>query len=301
MGTLVTDNTTQGERVSREHAGRVDAHHHVWDLDTRDQPWTAGLPALRRSFSLSDLRPHLVANRVQATVLVQTVCVAEETPEMLALAKGAPEVGGVVGWVDLSAPDVDERLSSLREGPGGNYLVGVRHQVQEEPDPRWLCRADVRRGLAAVGRAGLAYDFVVRAAQLPAVVETVAALGDVRFVLDHGGKPAIIDGFVTPWSDHIRSLGALPNVSVKLSGLITEADPGAWTVEQLRPYTEALIEAFGSDRIMWGSDWPVCLLAASYEVVLKTAESLTAMLSSAERDAVFSGTARTWYSLEEAK
>ena len=185
----------------------MDAHHHVWDLDTRDQPWTAGLPALRRSFSLSDLRPHLVANRVQATVIVQTVCVAEETPEMLALANEATEVGGVVGWVDLTAPDVDERLSSLREGPGGNYLVGVRHQVQEEPDPRWLCRDDVRRGLAAVGRAGLAYDFVVRAHQLPAVVETVAALGDVRFVLDHGGKPAIIDGVVTPWSEHIRSLG----------------------------------------------------------------------------------------------
>jgi len=279
----------------------VDAHHHVWDLDVRDQPWTAGLPVLRRSFSLSDLRPHLVANRIGATVLVQTVCVADETPEMLALADGAPEVGGVVGWVDLGAPDVDQRLAALREGPGGTYLVGVRHQVQEAPDPRWLYQPDVRRGLAAVGKAGLVYDFVVRAYQLPAVVETVAALGDVRFVLDHGGKPGIIGGSIAPWSDHIRSLSQLPNVAVKLSGLVTEADPGAWTVEQLRPYAEVLIEAFGPERVMWGSDWPVCLLAASYEDVLASAESLTASLSTAERDAVFGGTACTWYSLEEAK
>jgi L-fuconolactonase len=207
----------------------------------------------------------------------------------------------VVGWVDLSAPDVDERLASLREGPGGNYLVGVRHLVQDEADPRWLCRPEVRKGLEAVGRAGLAYDLLVRAYQLPAALETVTALDDVRFVLDHGGKPVIIEGSITPWRDHIGSLGALPNVSVKLSGLVTEADPDAWTVDQLRPYSEVLMEAFGPSRVMWGSDWPVCLQAGSYEDVLAAAESLTASLSTSEREAVFGTTACTWYSLEEAK
>ena len=289
------------DRIAPVKPARVDAHHHVWDLDVREQPWTAPWPMLHRSFSVSDLRPHLLSNRIDATVVVQTLCAAEETLELLALAQAAPEVAGVVGWVDLCAPDVDELVASLREGPGGNYLVGVRHPVQDEPDPRWLCRPGVRQGKVSVGRAGLAYDCLVRAHQLPAVVETVTALDDVRFVLDHGGKPVIIEGSITPWRDHIRSLGKLPNVSVKLSGLVTEADPGAWTVEQLRPYSEVIIEAFGPDRVMWGSDWPACLPAGSYEDVLAAAGSLTASLSASERAAVFGNTALSWYSLEEAK
>jgi L-fuconolactonase len=293
--------TTRFDEAGPQKTGCVDAHHHLWDLEVRDQPWTASMPGLRRSFSVSDLRPHLVANHIDATVVVQTMCLTEDTAELLALADAAPEVRGVVGWVDLCAPDVDERLASLRNGRAGNHLVGIRHLVQDEAEPRWLCRPDVRRGLAAVGRAGLVYDLLVRAPQLPAAVETVAAMDDVRFVLDHGGKPPIIKGSLTPWTEHIRSLGGLPNVSVKLSGLVTEADPAAWTVEQLRPYAEALIEAFGPARIMWGSDWPVCLLAGTYEDVLGAAESLTAALSTDERNDVFGGTARTWYSLEEAK
>jgi L-fuconolactonase len=293
--------TSRLDQAAPVRPGRVDAHHHLWDLDVRDQPWTAGWPVLHRSFTLDDLRPHLVAHHIDATVVVQTLSVTEETPELLALADGAREIRGVVGWVDLCAPDVGERLASLREGPGGNYLVGVRHLVQDEPDPRWLCRTEVRNGLAAVGKAGLVYDVLVRAHQLAAAVETVAEMDDVRFVLDHGGKPVIVKGSLMPWTDHIRSLGSLPNVSVKLSGLVTEADAAAWTVEQLRPYAEVLIEAFGPDRVMFGSDWPVCLLAGTYEDVIGAAESVTASLSTSERDAVFGGTARTWYSLEEGR
>lgn len=279
-------------------AVRVDAHHHLWDLSVRDQPWTAGLPALRRSFSMDDLRPQLAANQIDRTVLVQTVCVDDETPEFLAVAENAPDVGGVVGWADLGAPDVADRLAALRRCSGGKYLVGLRHQVQEEPDPNWLSRREVRKGLKAVGDAGLVYDFVVRHYQLPAVIETVAALGDVRFVLDHGGKPDIADGVLEPWAQQIAELSRLPNIAVKLSGLVTEAEHNAWTVDQLRPYAEVIVDAFGPARTMWGSDWPVCLLAASYEDVLATAESFVTTMSMADRADIFGRTALAWYGIE---
>jgi L-fuconolactonase len=275
---------------------RIDAHHHLWDLDVRDQPWTAELPALRRSFGIDELRPTLVANEVDATVLVQTISVADETPELLALADAEPVIAGVVGWLDLTAPDAADQLARLQDGEGGGRLVGIRHQVQEEPDPRWLCRADVRRGLAAVGEAGLAYDLLVKPQQLDSAVDTVRALPDMRFVLDHAGKPAIRDGAIQPWHAEVAELAQLPNVAVKLSGLVTEA-ADEWTVEQLRPYVDVLLQAFGPFRIMFGSDWPVCLLAASYREVVAAAHELTSQLSSAERDDVFGETAARWYGI----
>jgi L-fuconolactonase len=278
-------------------APRVDAHHHVWDLAVRDQPWTADLPPLRRTFGLDTLQPELAANGIDGTVLVQTVTVAEETPEMLALAAAHPTVLGVVGWVDLTAPDVATNLAALRDRPGGDRLVGIRHQVQEEPDPRWLCRPDVRRGLAAVSDAGLGYDLLVKPPQLPAAVETVAALPSLRFVLDHAGKPRIRDRELEPWHTEIRELARNDNVTAKLSGLVTEADQAAWRIDDLRPYTDALLDAFGPERVMFGSDWPVCLLAASYGAVVDAAEQLTAQLSAAERDAVFGATAMRSYRL----
>jgi L-fuconolactonase len=277
---------------------RVDAHHHVWDLAVRDQPWTAELPALRRSFALADLRPHLDGHGITRTVVVQTITVAEETPELLSLAAAEPVVAGVVGWVDLTAPDVPDRLATLRALPGGDALVGVRHQVQEEPDPRWLCRPDVRRGLAAVAAAGLVYDVVITPDQLPATVDTVRALPELTFVLDHAGKPRIRAGELEPWRGHIADLGRCDNVTVKLSGLVTEAGLETWTVADLRPYAQALLESFGPSRMMFGSDWPVCLLAAQYDEVITAAEQLTAQLSQSERDAVFGGTGSRIYGLD---
>ncbi len=276
----------------------VDAHHHFWDLEVRDQPWSAGMPTLRRSFSLDDLRPQLDANHVDRTVVVQTLAVEEETPELLDLAESSPEIAGVVGWVDLCAANVADQLTALRQCPGGTYLVGVRHLVQDEPDPYWLCRPEVRRGLKAVGDAGLVYDLLVRHYQLPAVLETVAALGEVRFVLDHGAKPDIANQVMEPWRAQIGELGRFPNIAVKLSGLVTEADHEAWTAEQISPYAEVLLDTFGASRTMWGSDWPVCLLAATYGEVLSAAKSFAAAMSAAERDEIFGGTALRWYSLE---
>jgi L-fuconolactonase len=278
---------------------RIDAHHHVWDLAVRDQPWTADLPGLHRSFDLAELRPSLLAHGVDATVVVQTITVADETPELLALATREPLVAGVVGWVVRTAPDVADRLAVLLAQSG--HLVGIRHQVQGEPDPRWLCRDDVRRGLAAVAAAGLVYDLLVVPPQLPAAIETVAALPELTFVLDHAGKPAIASGGgLASWRSDIRVLAALPNVAVKLSGLITEADHATWTVDQLRPYVHTLLDAFGADRVMFGSDWPVCLLAGSYDDVIAAAEVLTGGLDAAEQAAVFGRTAAHWYRIEAA-
>jgi L-fuconolactonase len=277
---------------------RVDAHHHVWDLTVRDQPWTAGLPALRRSFDLAELEPALRGASIDATVLVQTVDLPEETPELLAIAEAHPVVAGVVGWVDLTAPDVADQLAAAAAAPGGRHLVGIRHGVQSEPDPRWLCRPDVRRGLAAVADAGLVYDLLVVPGQLPAAADTVRALPGLRFVLDHAGKPRIAEGSRARWSADILAVAVHDNVAVKLSGLVTEADHSGWKPADIRPYAEHVLAAFGPGRTMFGSDWPVCLLAADYPGVVELARDQTAALSPAEQAAVFGGTAVRWYGLD---
>ncbi|GAB3418856.1 amidohydrolase family protein [Flindersiella endophytica] len=278
---------------------KVDAHHHVWDLSVRDEPWIdpESMAPIRRSFGLDDLAPVASAAGVSATVLVQTLGEVEETREFLALAAKSSLVAAVTGWVDLTAASVADTLASLAEGEGGACLRGIRHGVQSEPDPEWLCRPEVQRGIRAVGSAGLLYELLTIPVQLPAAVRTVAALPDVPFVLDHCSKPVIPSGELEPWAGQIRSLAALPNVSCKLSGLVTEAAWDGWTIDQLRPYVEVVLEAFGTDRVLWGSDWPVCLLASSYEGWASTAESLTAGFSDDERSAIFGGNARRVYRL----
>ncbi|MFE9808509.1 amidohydrolase family protein [Streptomyces sp. NPDC005548] len=278
---------------------RVDAHHHVWDLAVRDQDWITGpeLQPLRRDFGMPDLGPEAAAAGVDRTVLVQTVTVAEETPELLRLAERNPLVAGVVGWTDLTRPDVADELTRLRELPGGHRLKGIRHQVQGESDPGWLLRPDVRRGLAAVAEAGLVYDLVVLPHQLPACVRAAAGHPGLTFVLDHLGKPPIASGPPEPWAGAVRALAALPNTACKLSGLVTEADPARRTPDDLRPYADTALAAFGPGRTMFGSDWPVCTLAATYGEVMHIAEELTTGLSPGEREAVFAGTATRVYGL----
>ncbi|MFB7285380.1 amidohydrolase family protein [Actinacidiphila glaucinigra] len=279
--------------------GIVDAHHHLWDLSVRDQDWITGerLAPLRRDFSLADLEPEAKAAGVTATVLVQTVTVAAETPEFLALAAGSDLVAGVVGWTDLTDPAVADRLAALRELPGGERLVGIRHQVQGEPDPQWLLRPDVLRGLRAVADAGLVYDLVVLPHQLPAATRAAGLVPELVFVLDHLGKPLVAEGATQPWGEDVRSLAARPNTVCKLSGMVTEADWDTWTTADLAPYAATVLDAFGPNRLMFGSDWPVCRLAASYAEVVDTARVLTGELAEAERREVFSGTARRVYGL----
>ncbi|MCE7011181.1 amidohydrolase family protein [Kibdelosporangium philippinense] len=274
---------------------RVDAHHHLWDLNVRDQDWIDPSWVIRRDYDLSDLADAAVG--FDRTVLVQTITVPEETPEFLAIAGESDLVGAVVGWVDLTSPAVADTLAELRTGVNGEWLRGIRHQVQGEADPRWLCRDDVQRGLQAVFDAGLLYELLVLPHQLEASIETVAAFQDHPFVLDHCAKPPIASGSLEPWASSIRELAGFENVTCKLSGLVTEADWAKWTVDDLRPYAEVVLEAFGPSRVMFGSDWPVCLLAASYEDVVEAAEDLTSNFSQEERDQVFGGTAARVYTL----
>ena len=279
--------------------GAVDAHHHVWDLSVRDQDWITGpgLAPLRRNFAIEDLAPQARAAGVSRTVLVQTITVAEETPEFLTLAEQSDLIGGVVGWTDLTRPDVSDELARLRELPEGRHLKGIRHQVQGEPDPEWLLREDVRRGLTAVAEAGLVYDLVVLPQQLPACARAAQRHPELTFVLDHLGKPPVAAGQSEPWATDVRALAALPNTVCKLSGMVTEADPKNWTTSDLAPYADTVLEAFGPGRLMFGSDWPVCTLVASYAEVADIAGQLAEKLSESEREEIFAGTATRVYDL----
>lgn len=279
--------------------GIVDAHHHVWDLSVRDQDWITGpeLAPLRRNFALEDLEPEARGVGVLRTVLVQTITVAEETPEFLALAEESDLIGGVVGWTDLTRPGVADELARLRALPGGRHLKGIRHQVQSEQDPEWLLREDVRRALTAVAEAGLVYDLVVLPHQLPACVRAAERHPELTFVLDHLGKPPIAAGESESWAADVRALAALPNTVCKLSGMVTEADPQNWAVRDLAPCADTVLEAFGPGRLMFGSDWPVCTLVASYAEVTDIASQLTGKLGESERKEVFAGTATRVYDL----
>ncbi|MCX5143945.1 MULTISPECIES: amidohydrolase [unclassified Streptomyces] len=279
--------------------GFVDAHVHVWDLAVRSQPWIVGpgLAPIRRNFCVEDLKPAAQAAEVTSAILVQTAATRKETSEFLALAGQHTLIGGVVGWVDLTAPDVADQVAELREGPHGRYLRSIRHPVQGEPDRRWLCRTDVHRGLKAVAAAGLAYDLLVTPEQLSAAAETARAIPHLRLVLNHLGKPSPAPGAAALWSQGLRALARNGNVSAKMSGLLTEIPQGSSWTDEVRPYVDMALNAFGPDRLMAGSDWPVCLLAADYGKTLETGRALIADLSAAERAKILAGTARSVYRL----
>jgi L-fuconolactonase len=275
----------------------VDAHHHLWDPSVRAYPWMTELVApIARPFGASDLEATLPPN-VTHTVAVQATATLEESETLLHVAANTPRIAGVIAWIDL-AGDAAEQIAHLRSKPGGEKLVGIRHQVHDEEDANWLLREDVQRGLAAVGEAGLAYDFLVRPRETAAAARTAQRFPHTRFVLDHGAKPAIAHGTVEPWRAGVARLAVLPNVACKLSGLVTEAPWDSWTQEQIVPYGKMLLDLFGAQRLLFGSDWPVCLLAASYDRVLALAERICERLLPAEMEAVFRRNAVRVYQLE---
>jgi len=273
----------------------VDSHHHLWDPAHRDYPWMTGdeLAPIRRRFDASDLKPLLDATGIDRTVLVQTVSSLEETREFLQAAAENEFIAGVVGWVDLTDRSVAKTIAGLKRSEGGSFLVAIRHQVHDEPDPTWLLRADVQRGIAAVGDSGLVYDVLVRTRELPSAVETVKHHPEVRFVIDHAAKPRIAaGGWDAAWEAALAPMADLPNVTCKVSGLYTEADWRSWTPEQVEPYVRRVIDWFGAERCMFGSDWPVALLAASYEQVVTTTRALVG-----NDDQIMGGTAARVYGL----
>ncbi|MGW0217584.1 amidohydrolase family protein [Micromonospora chokoriensis] len=280
--------------------GIVDAHHHLWVRARHPQPWIdpRTMAAIDDDFTPVDLGPATRVAGVTQTVVVQSVAARSETPELLGIAADDPLIAGVVGWVDLIADDVVERLERLRAARGGERLVGIRHLVQSEPDPAYLDRPDVRRGIAAVGAAGLAFDLLVRHHQLPAATRLVRDLPQVRFVLDHLGKPPLGIGGPGDWSRDLRTFAAEPNTTAKLSGLVTEVSGRSWTVADLRPAVEHALDVFGPGRLMFGSDWPVCLLATSYTRWVRVLGDLLDPLTDSERAAIWRQTASREYRLE---
>jgi L-fuconolactonase len=254
---------------------------------------TPEMGAIRRPFGPHDLEPHLEQHRFDCALLVQTYSGVDETRRYLELAASTAFLGGVVGWVDLAATDVSETLAELREGPGGRHLVGIRHQVHDEPDVEWLLRPEVMRGLRALAAAGLAYDVLVRTRELPAAIDVARAVPELRLVVDHIAKPPIATGEREPWAQRLRELARNEHVYCKLSGLVTEADWASWKPDHVRPYASRVIDWFGEDRLIFGSDWPVCTLAASYDQVVALAEELVG----AENERVFGGNAQRVYGL----
>ncbi|KAB2346480.1 amidohydrolase family protein [Actinomadura rudentiformis] len=270
----------------------IDAHHHLWDTAVREYAWMDGPWAdpLRGRFDVERYAGVAKPHGVTGSIVVQALHSLAETRELLATADAKP-IEGVVGWIDLTTPDVADTIAAL-SGP----LVGIRHQVQDEPDPDWLARPDVRRGLRAVGEAGLVYDLLVKPPQADAALAVAEALPEVSFVLDHAGKPDIAGGVWEPWASWIMAMAGLPNVTVKLSGLVTEAESG-WKSADILPYARHVVDAFGPGRVMYGSDWPVCTLAASYGQVLELAEAALDGLSETECAEVFGGTASRVYGI----
>jgi L-fuconolactonase len=273
----------------------IDTHQHYWHYSAAEYGWIDdSMAALRRDFLPPDAQREMAAANVRASIAVQVRQTAEETRWMLELADHHRFIAGVVGWVDLQSPGVDAELERLAQRP---RLVGVRHIVQAEPDD-FLERPDFRRGVGRLERHDLTYDILIYARQLPAAVSFARAFPRQRFVLDHLGKPDIRGGGYDEWRGHFARMAELPNVCCKLSGLVTEADWTCWTPAQLRPYLDAALETFGPARLMVGSDWPVCLVAASYVDVIGLVRDALGEYSDDEQEQILSGTAREFFRLK---
>src|SRR5690606_20967077 len=279
---------------------RIDGHHHLWDPGKRRYYWMEddSLAPIRRPIGPEDMRPLLAAARIDGTIIVQAVPDAGETTDMLQQAAATSIVRGVVGWADLTTSSLAETLEAIKASQGGDYLVAIRHQAHDEEDAEWLARPEVIAGIRTCHEAGLAYDLLVRERELPAAIACVEALPeDVRLVVDHIAKPRIASGAMQPWLDLMRRIASYPNVYCKLSGMVTEADWHNWSVADLAPYANCVIELFGPDRVMFGSDWPVSLLAAPYERVVATCEELISELPDSAQKAIMGANAQRFYRL----
>ena len=272
---------------------RIDAHQHFWRYSPDEYAWIDdSMPALRRNFLPGDLKSELQRTGFDASIAVQTRHSLEETRWLLELAAAESLIVGVIGWVDLRSTDVRSQLAELAINP---KLLGIRHIVQSEPDDRFLLNAHFLRGIAALQEFGLTYDILIYPRHLPLAAEFVRRFPDQRFILDHMAKPPIKSGELQPWKSDISALAKCNNVVCKLSGLVTEADWQAWKPEHIIPYINVAFETFGPDRLMIGSDWPVCTLAGSYSEIMGVVKDYLSRFPDDVRNAVLGGNAeRLW-------
>ncbi len=275
---------------------KIDAHQHFWFYNGPEYSWIGpNMQVLKQNRLPADLAPLLEANDINGTVAVQARQTLEETQWLLELAGRHPFIKGVVGWVDLCSPQLHEQLTRFASQP---KLCGLRHVVHDEPDDRFMLRADFIRGLELLAEFDLTYDLLLFPKHLPVACQLVSKFPEQSFVLDHIAKPLIKAGQVEPWAADIRRLAELPNVCGKVSGMVTEADWKAWQAADFQPYLDIVFEAFGSERLMLGSDWPVCTLAGEYSDVLKIVFDYIEALSTPEQADVSGKTAARFYGLE---
>ena len=275
----------------------IDAHQHFWRYDPREYDWIDDSMAnLRHDFLPDGLKPQMEQAGFQGCVAVQARQTLEETRWLLELAAAAPFVLGVVGWVDLQSPQVHSQLEAFAKNP---KLVGVRHVVQGEPDDRFLLRPEFLRGISVLEEFDLAYDILIYTRHLPVAAEFVRHFPRQRFVLDHLAKPPIKSGSLQPWAHGLRELAAFPNVVCKLSGLVTEADWDLWKPEQLAPYIDVAFDCFGPERLMIGSDWPVCTVAASYTRAMDVVKNYLSGQPAQVQAAVLGGNAQRFWKLNQ--
>ncbi len=273
---------------------RLDSHQHFWQYDPGQYPWIRPDWPIRRSYLPADLAPELAAAGLDGTVAVQARQTVEETRWLLGLAEASPLIKGVVGWVDLRSPELPAQLTQYASHP---RLVGVRHVVQDEPDDRFMLGPDFLRGIAHLREYELTYDFLVFPRQLRAAVELAAAFPEQPFVLDHIAKPPIATGDLRGWASLIIELAARPNVCCKVSGMVTEADWQKWRPADFQPFLDVVFTAFGPERVMYGSDWPVCLLAGTYSRVYELARDYVRPLGAEVEARFFGGNAAEFYGL----
>jgi L-fuconolactonase len=275
---------------------RLDAHQHFWHYSPAEHVWmTDQMAMLKRNFLPADLEPLLRSAGFGGTIAVQARQNLEETRWLLSLAEHTPFIKGIVGWVDLRAPDLNSQLEQFSAHP---KLVGVRHVVHDEPDDEFMLRSEFRRGIAELHSFNLAYDLLLFPKHLPAACKLVREFPEQAFVLDHIAKPEIAVGNVSPWDEMLRELAAFPNVSCKLSGMVTEAQWGQWRAEDFHRYLDVVVNAFGLRRVMIGSDWPVCTLSGGYEATMGIVVDYLRQFSAEECDAVLGGNCARIYKIE---
>jgi L-fucono-1,5-lactonase len=277
---------------------RIDAHHHFWFYDPKEYPWIDDrMGILKRNFLPEDFEPEVQKAGVTSVVPVQAKQSWRETWQLLQFANDRPFIAGVVGWVPLLDSDLERKLPTLLEHP---KLKGVRHAIQDEPDPLFILLDDFNRGIRELEPYGIAFDLLIFERHLPQTIRFVDWHPEQVFVLDHIAKPNIAGKALSPWRENLQELARRPNVYCKLSGMVTEADWVSWTKDDLQPFFDVVLEAFGSERLMFGSDWPVCLLASSYARWADVVAELLAELSPSEQARIWAGTARRVYKLGAA-
>lgn len=279
---------------------RIDSHHHIWDLKVRPQTWMKGdeLKPISRSILMNELEPELEKAKIDFTVIVQTVPTPDETPEFLDLSLTHPKICAVVGWLDLESTDIRPQLDQYLSHPGGKNLVSIRDIAQDKPDPNWFLREDVIKNIHRIAEYGLTFDILTKPPQLAAAVEMVKQSPQNTFVLDHISKPYIAKSQMQPWADQISEIASHENVFVKVSGLFTEADWHNWNHQTFAPYLDHILNTFTPARMMFGSDWPVCLLAATYADTINLMEEFVKEFSVSEQESFWANNARRAYKLK---